>query len=166
MATKKTPPLRAVFLLAEGEIAAVFAAAGEDVVVVTLFPVDVVDAGVDLAFLGVELGEFVGEHSFAFGDGGDAGLAEVEISFHFLDTEATALETGEALDPLDGARGEGAVVVFVATDIGDEAFVAIKFKGVVGEAGGGAGFFHSEVGGHKFSFSSKKCLTGSNSRLL
>lgn len=107
-----------------------------------LFPVDVVNAGLDF-LLGFEQGyAFLVEESLALGDGGGALQAEVKVVFHFLDAHAAAFETGEVFDPFDIAFIEDAAVVVVAFDIGDKTFIAVVFQGLIGHVGFFADLHH------------------------
>ncbi len=124
------------------EIADVRTFAIKDILVEVLLPVDVVNAGLDF-LLGFEQGlAFLVKESLAGRDGGWALQAEIKVVFHFLDAHAAALEAGEVFDPFDIAFIEDAAVIVVAFDVGDKAFIAVVFQGLIGHIGFFADLHH------------------------
>ena len=88
------------------QVAVVLGAAGQDVVVVALLPIDVVDAGLDLGQLLDQALAFLGEKDLALGDAFLPLQAKLQVAAHLLDAHAALLEADEAAYPLEVARAE------------------------------------------------------------
>ena len=88
------------------QVAVVLGAAGQDVVVVALLPIDVVDAGLDLGQLLDKALAFLGEKDLALGDRLGPLQAKLQVAAHLLDAHAALLEADEAAYPLEVAPAE------------------------------------------------------------
>ena len=88
------------------QVAVVLGAAGQDVVVVALLPIDVVDAGLDLGQLLDQALAFLGEKDLALGDALLPLQAKLQVAAHLFNAHAALLEADEAAYPLEVAPAE------------------------------------------------------------
>ena len=115
-----------------------------------LFPINIVDAGLQICNLFKQSFPFFGKNNFSFRNRCFAQQAQIDIRFHLLNTHTTVFQTGQTFDPCHITVIKYAIIIGITLHIGHKPHITIKFKRLIGHTGFTADISHCI---HKNSFS-------------
>lgn len=121
----------AVCILRRNQVTDIRRFTGQDIIIKSLLPVNVVKGSLKLFLLFQKLFLFYFQKSFALRNGGGPLLAPFDVLLHLGHAQITVLQTGKAIDPRNIPVIKHTAIVGITFHIGDKTLIAIEFQSLI-----------------------------------